>query len=167
MISKALALAIPLMVTAFTMGGGEAQFNKRVPIRSKGTSAYYIEGHIEGFGTTQLLVDTGSGYTTINEETLAVLQQSGRARYLRNLSGIMADGSRKTIPIYLISGINLGGECMIRDIEAAVFPAKTRLILGLATLSRVSPFIFSLDPPSLLLSCGALTSRLTSRQGEA
>ena len=160
MILRTISLAILLFTVISPVGANDLKFNKRVPIASKGTAAYYIEGHIEGFGTAQLLVDTGSGYTTIDTETLAVLQRNGRATYLRQLRGIMADGSHKVLPVYLISSINLGGECMIRNVEAAVFPNKTRPILGLKTLSKVSPFIFSMDPPSLMLSCGAAaTSR--------
>lgn len=151
---------IAFVTVALCVRGDELEFNKRVPIQSKGTAAYYIEGHIEGFGTAQLLVDTGSGYTTIDEETLAVLKKSGRAKYLKKLRGIMADGSRKILPVYLIAGINLGGECMVRDVEAAVFPARTRPILGMKTLRKVSPFIFSMDPPSLMLSCGAVAPRI-------
>ncbi|MEN8130652.1 MAG: retroviral-like aspartic protease family protein [Pseudomonadota bacterium] len=124
----------------------------RVPMHSAGTATYYVQGKIEGYGEIKLLVDTGSGYSAISEDTLDVLRGKGAATYLRELNGIMADGSLRVVPVYLISGINLGGKCMIRSVEVAVFPDDTRPILGLSALKKVAPFVFSLDPPNLLLS---------------
>lgn len=98
------------------------------------------------------MVDTGSGYMTINETTLALLEKQGRATYVKDLTGIMADGSRKTVPIYRISSINIGCCCVVRDVEAAVFPGTKRQILGLSALKKVAPFAVSMQPPSLLLS---------------
>jgi hypothetical protein len=155
-----MLLLVVVLSLSFAAQGDEIQFNRTVPIESRGTSAFYIAGHIEGFGTAKLLVDTGSGYTTIDVDTLAVLKRTGRARYLRSLKGIMADGSQKILPVYRIASINLGGDCVIRDVEAAVFPARTRPILGLNVLSKVSPFIFSVNPPSLMLSCKAAAVRI-------
>lgn len=152
---KLLSSGILLFMTSFSVWGNDPELHKLIPIHSKGTAAYYVDGYIDGFGPAQLLVDTGAGYTTINEEMLAVLKKRGQAKFVKKLSGILADGSRKVVPVYLIPGINIGGECMIRDVEAVIFPAKTRLILGMNTLLKVSPFTFSMDPPSLLLSnCG-------------
>lgn len=152
MLKKLLAVLLLVITSgAFSVSAGE--FNKRVPIINKGASTFYIDSHIEGFGTTQLLVDTGSGYATINEETFAVLQQTGHTEYIKQLRGIMADGSQKIVPIYRISSISLGGECVIHDVEVAVFPKNTRQILGLSALRKVSPFVFSMDEPaSLVLS---------------
>ncbi len=123
-----------------------------VPMHSAGTATYYVKGRIEGYGMTELLVDTGSGYSTIGEDALAVLIREGSATYLRDLNGIMADGSRRVVPLYLISGITLGSKCVIRKVEVAVFPSKTRPILGLSALRKVAPFMFSVEPPTLMLS---------------
>ena len=160
MLSRMMTLSVAALSLGFAAWGEEIQFNRTVPIESRGTSAFYIEGHIEGFGTAELLVDTGSGYTTIDIDTLAVLKRRGHARYLKDLKGIMADGSQKILPVYRLASINLGGDCVVRDVEAAVFPARTRPILGLNVLSKVSPFIFSVNPPSLMLSCKAAAARI-------
>ena len=64
----------------------------------------------------------------------------------------MADGSRRLVSVYRITGMNVGGDCYIPNIEVAVFPAGSREILGLSALSKVSPFMFSMNPPRLLLS---------------
>jgi predicted aspartyl protease len=109
-------------------------------------------GEIGGYGTVELMVDTGSGYMTINEETLAVLQRRDAATYVKQLRGVLADGSELTVPVYRIARIRLGPECWLADVEAAVFPRDSRQILGLSALRRAAPFIFSVDPPALTLS---------------
>ena len=121
-------------------------------MREKGSATYYVATEILGLGAVDLMVDTGSSYTTINEETLAVLIQQQRADYISDLEGMLADGTRLMLPIYSIHSINIGGQCPLRDIEVAVFPGNTRQILGLSTLRQASPFIFSMDPPQLALS---------------
>ncbi len=157
---KVLTIGIVLLGW-ISVGAYSDQPDIRIPMRTVGTATYYVEGHIEGFGVTQFLVDTGSGYSAISQNTLAVLKNSGKATYIKNLSGIMADGSRKVVPIYLVASINLGGKCMIRSVEVAVFPSDMRPILGLSALRKVAPFIFSLDPPSLVLSqCGVYPAQV-------
>lgn len=146
---KELGIGIALFAFALTSHAQGSQF--AVPLQSKGTQTYYVRGHIQGSGATTFLVDTGSGYSVINEETLARLQETGDAVFLKELRGIMADGSTRVVPLYRISGINLGA-CMISDIEAAIFPARSRQILGLSALRKVAPFSFSFEPPSLSLS---------------
>ncbi|MCP4406837.1 MAG: hypothetical protein GY807_03595 [Gammaproteobacteria bacterium] len=145
----AMRAVLILLVSTFALAAPPVT---RIPMHSAGTATYYIQGKIEGYGEMKLLVDTGSGYSAIGEDTLDVLRGKGAATYLRELNGIMADGSLRVVPVYLIAGINLGGKCMIRGVEVAVFPDNTRPILGLSALKKVAPFVFSLDPPNLLLS---------------
>ena len=98
------------------------------------------------------MVDTGSGYMTINEETLAALQSLEQASYLRSMQGILANGTEIKVPVYQLANLNIGGGCQLQNIEAAVFPGKTRQILGLNALKKAGPFIFSFEPPQLVLS---------------
>jgi hypothetical protein len=127
----------------------------RVAMKEKSAATFYVSTDIAGVGTTEFLVDTGSGYATINEVTLKALKRTGNARFVRNLRGVMADGSKRQVPVYLISGLSIGSECWLPDIEVAVFPGKSRQILGLSALRKASPFVFSVDPPELQLSqCG-------------
>lgn len=125
---------------------------KLVPIYHEGISSYYVEGDISGYGPARMLVDTGAGYTAINEVTLAVLNEGGHARFVENLIGIMVDGTQRVMRVYRIAGINIGGECWVRDVEAVVLPGNTRPILGMNAMIKLSPFTWSVDPPSLLLS---------------
>lgn len=128
-----------------------AEFDKKIPMFSKGAATYYVDGFIEGVGKVEFMVDTGSGYMTINEVSLELLKEQSRAVYVKDLSGILADGTKRIVPIYQISTLEIGG-CQFQNIEAAVFPGKTRYILGLSALKKASPFAFSLEPPNLTLS---------------
>jgi clan AA aspartic protease (TIGR02281 family) len=128
-----------------------AELDKRVPMHDKGAATFYVQSDIEGYGAVELMVDTGSGYMTINEHTLAVLEEQGRATFVKQLAGVMADGSRRVVPVYRLSSVNVGG-CVVNDVEAAVFPGKTRHILGLNVLKQMAPFTFSVEPPMLMLS---------------
>lgn len=141
-----------MLVLAIVSPASAQEFGTIIPMREKGSATYYVTTEILGLGAVDLMVDTGSSYTTINEETLAVLIQQQRADYISDLEGMLADGTRLMLPIYSIHSINIGGQCPLRDIEVAVFPGNTRQILGLSTLRQASPFIFSMDPPQLALS---------------
>jgi len=66
-------------------------------MREKGSATFYVQASIRGAGDTELLVDTGSGYVTISENTLSALKHAGGARYVRTLQGVMADGRQKVV----------------------------------------------------------------------
>jgi hypothetical protein len=75
------------------------------------------------------------------------------------LTGVMADGSQHRLPVYRIRRLVLGKDCVLSNVEAAVFPQNTRMLLGLTALEKAAPFVFSTNPPRLSLSnCGAVTS---------
>ncbi len=147
---------------ALSVGAGSAwgdDFMIRVAMQEKSAATFYVPGEISGFGPVNLMVDTGSGYMTINEETLAVLMQRRAARYVKQLQGILADGSEIEVPVYSIGRMRIGGDCWLTDVEAAVFPGNARQILGLSALRKVAPFVFSVDPPGLSLSrCGSASA---------
>ncbi len=151
---------VAIFLASACMGGaavaGAAEFNATVPMKAKGAATYYVPGHIDGLGPVEFMVDTGSGYMTINEEALRELKRNNNAKYVRDLRGVLANGSELIVPVYRLTSVNIGGSCRIDDVEAAVFPGKTRFILGLSALQRTSPFIFSMKPASLVLShCSA------------
>ena len=131
---------------------GASEFGTSVPINKKGMATYYVSGSINGYGVTDFLVDTGSGHTAINEATLEKLHLQGKAEYLKKVSATLANGATISLPVYKISGINIGGECLIHDVEAVVLPGKMRNILGLSALEKTAPFAISVNPPRLLLS---------------
>lgn len=139
-------VAIPLTAQA------DEDFNTLVPMREASATTFYVFTQIEGIGSVDLMVDTGSGLMTINEDTLAVLQKQQRVRFVKHLEGILADGRKLVVPVYAIERMSIGKNCWLNNIEAAVFPGQTRQILGLSALRKAAPFVFSIDPPQLMLS---------------
>jgi len=123
-----------------------------VEIEKRNAGTFYIAGALDGFGPLDLLVDTGSSYLVITEPMLALLREAGRASYSRGLEGRMADGSTRVVPVWRLSSLRLGDTCWVHDIEAAVFPAGSRTILGMNVLSRLAPFTFSAEPARLGLA---------------
>ena len=132
---------------------------KTIPMNQKRLATYYVQASLEGSGEVEFMVDTGAGYTTINEHTLERLKQAGSAEYVGQLTGVMADGSQHELPVYRIKQLVLGEDCVLKDVEAAIFPRNTRMLLGLSALEKAAPFVFSTNPPLLSLSnCGTATS---------
>ncbi len=136
----------------YTPSSAAGEFDRKVPLKDKGASTYYAPCEIEGYGELEMLVDTGSAYTTINEQTLSILKQRGQATYVKDMTAKLADGAYKTVPIYRITSISIGDACEIEDVEAAVLPGNTRSLLGLNALNKTGPIMFSMDPPQLMLS---------------
>jgi len=142
-------LAVGLALVSTPLLGDE--FGVTVPMHDKGRATYYVNARIADLGTSEFMVDTGSGYLTINEKTLNALQERKQAQYVKELRAILANGTELVIPVYAIDALHIG-TCTIRNVEAAVFPGRTRQILGLSALNKAAPFTFSVDPPELVLS---------------
>lgn len=129
------------------------EFATTIEMHAKGEGVtLYVPGHITGLGPVDWMVDTGSGYMTINEEMLLALQATDRVRFIKRVHGRLADGRTLAVPVYAIDAMSIGDACWLHDVEVAVFPGKTRPILGLNVLQRAAPFIFSFTPPRLMLS---------------
>ena len=147
-----MRLWVLLLSMLFSSAQADALEEQLIPMHSLGTHTYYIDSQIHGAGEYSMLVDTGSGYSVINEETLSRLMLKGEAEYVSKLRGKMADGSERIVPLYRISAITLGKSCVIRDIKAAVLPSNSRQIIGISTLMQAAPFSMSFNPPILSLS---------------
>lgn len=122
-----------------------------IPLRDQGLATFYLSVDVGNGVVDDYLVDTGAGFMTITEATLARLRQGGQARFLRNIEGRLADGRLLRVPVYLLEQITVGGTCVLTDVEAAVLPGASRGLFGLSALRRTAPFEFSVDPPSLRL----------------
>ncbi len=148
-------ILVSLSLLFVTIGSNIASTQKpttSVMMTTHGAATYYVKGEILGLGSVEMMVDTGSGYSTINEQTLSVLKQNGTAKYVKDLIGVLANGDKMRVKVYRLSAINIGEQCWLHDVDAAVFPGKTRQILGLSALRKTSPFMFSMEPPELILS---------------
>ena len=143
------------LFSLFTTGLAIAESYRTIPMNQKRLATYYVEASLHGSGDVEFMVDTGAGYTTINEDTLALLVAVNNAVYVGELTGVMADGSQHRLPVYRIKRLVLGKDCVLDNVEAAVFPRDTRMLLGLSALEKAAPFVFSTNPPALSLSnCG-------------
>ena len=136
----------------FTIDAPADEFGTRIPMTAGSATTFYVKAAAGSLEEMDFMVDTGSGYTTINEQTLAELMNIDQAEYLFDLTGVLANGDEMVVPVYRLSHFNIGGGCQLQNVEAAVFPGKTRQILGLSALRQAGPFIFSFDPPNLALS---------------
>jgi predicted aspartyl protease len=121
-------------------------------MHTRGSVTYYVTGFINNAITSDFLVDTGSGYVTINTRTLEKLNDKSDAKFVKNISAVMADGSEKVVPVYQLSSIKFGESCVIKNIEAAVMPGTAANILGLSALTKAAPFSISMAPPTLTLT---------------
>lgn len=150
---KMMATLLSLLIVDVVL----AASYKTIPMNQKRLATYYVDAVMHGSGAVEFMVDTGAGYTTINEYTLARLVKADNAVYVGELTGVMADGSEHRLPVYRIKHLVLGEDCVLNNVEAAVFPQKTRMLLGLTALEKAAPFVFSTNPPRLSLSnCGTL-----------
>jgi predicted aspartyl protease len=151
-IHQVLLLTIPFFWVIFSTVVHATDETTSIPLYDKGAVTFYVSGKISGFGETEFLVDTGSSYVAINKNTIEILKQQGKAKYIKNLTGNMADGSSYKVPLYRISSIRIGNHCIIQNVDAAILPGDTRNILGLSALKKAAPFTVSLNPPRLDLS---------------
>lgn len=143
------------LLLLFNFNLAVAESFKTIPMNQKRLATYYVQASMLGSGNVEFMVDTGAGYTTINEHTLASLVEADNVTYVGELTGVMADGSQQRLPVYRIKRLVLGEDCVLDNVEAAVFPRNTRMLLGLSALEKAAPFVFSTNPPSLSLSnCG-------------
>lgn len=136
---------------SFTAPVFAAETSSHVPMWQGNATTFYVKAAIGDLTAMDFMVDTGSGYMTINEETLAALEKAGQAQYQRELRGVLANGSEIVVPVYQLAQLDIGN-CRLTDIEAAVFPGKTRQILGLNALMQAGNFSFSFNPPQLALT---------------
>jgi predicted aspartyl protease len=139
----------------YTLGSVAAGVDATVPMHEKGAATYYVSVSINDKISSDFLVDTGSGYVTINSEILGQLMREQGAVLVKKIAAVMADGSETVVPVYRLASLKLGNSCIIRDVEAAVLPGATRNILGLSALKKAAPFTLSTTPPALALTnCG-------------
>jgi predicted aspartyl protease len=151
----ALVLGTALNAPApWCKGAGGAAHS--VPMYDKGARTFYVRGYVSGLGDVEMMVDTGSGYVTINQHALKRLTRDGNAHFVKYLQGVLADGQEIKLPLYSLAALRIGNDCWVHDVEAAVFPGHTRYLLGLSALAKAAPFTIALTPPQLTLkNCGA------------
>jgi len=117
---------------------------------------FYVHATMAGAVETDLLLDTGSGYVSLSKATFDRISATSSPRFSRHIFGTMANGKVQKVPMYYLDELALSPECVLRNIEVAVFPRADRDILGLNALARLQPFTLELAPARLTSShCAA------------
>lgn len=150
MLSALKAGCLILIVLLPVLGKWQSP-GERVPLSDKGYSTLYVQCRAGSLDQGDFMLDTGSGYVTLNESSLGKLRAAGEVSYVKNIRGRLANGEEQVVPVWRINRLVIAEKCVLHDVEAAVFPGKAREILGLSALKKMAPFTISMDPPSLLL----------------
>jgi clan AA aspartic protease (TIGR02281 family) len=149
---RSIVSVLAVLASVSSVARAETADFTAIEIEKRSAGTFYIAGALQGVGALDLLVDTGSSYLVITEPMLAELREAGHAAYSRGLEGRMADGTVRVVPVWRVSSLRLGDSCWVHDVEAAIFPAGSRTILGMNVLSRLAPFTFSAEPARLGLA---------------
>lgn len=124
-----------------------------IPLETAATGTFYVKAGLNAVVETELLLDTGSGYVSLSSKTFDRLTAGTHPEPERTITGLLADGKAVAVPIYRIAELKLGNDCVLRDVEVAVFRNGARDILGLNALKQLQPFTLQLDPPQLSANC--------------
>lgn len=125
-----------------------------IPMQLVSSGAFYVKASLDSRVDTDMLLDTGSGYVSLSDDTFDKIKDEPGTIFRRFITGVMANGKASRVPVYLISELRLSEQCILRDVEVAVFRNAKRDILGLSALRQLQPLTLQLDPPVLTASCG-------------
>lgn len=124
-----------------------------IPLEAVQAGTFYVKASLDGLVDTDLLLDTGSGYVSLSKQTFDRIRDDADTVFQRHITGVMANGSSVSVPVYRIGELKLSTECVLYDIEVAVFGNTRRDILGLNALKQIQPFTLQLDPPVMTATC--------------
>lgn len=124
-----------------------------IPMQLMASGAFYVKASLDSHVNTEMLLDTGSGYVSLSDETFGKLKDAPGTVFQRFITGVMADGKASRVPVYLISELKLSEQCVLHDVEVAVMRNATRDILGLSALRQLQPLTLQMDPPLLTANC--------------
>lgn len=124
-----------------------------IPMQLMASGAFYVKASLDTHVHTEMLLDTGSGYVSLSDETFGKIRNEAGTVFQRFITGVMADGKAARVPVYLISELKLSEECVLHDVEVAVMRNAKRDILGLSALRQLQPLTLQMDPPLLTANC--------------
>ena len=129
--------------------------SRDIPLIESSMKTFYLQAAIGEFDAGRFMVDTGSGYTTINKTSFEALQKTNKLQFVKKILGVLADGSQREVDIWQIESLTINGVCTLKNIQVAYMPHTERQILGLTALRKAAPFTLSVNPPAITLSnCG-------------
>lgn len=127
----------------------------QLPLEQAPSGNFYVDADFGGALNTAMLLDTGSGYVGLTKRTFKRLQantgDAGAPEFRRKITGVMANGRATSVSVYTLPELRFGS-CVLRDVEAVVFPRADRDILGLSALKRMQPFTLDLEDGLLTTS---------------
>lgn len=98
---------------------------------------------------TEMLLDTGSSYVALSKSTFNRINENTEIKFSRYIFGAMADGRVEQVPLYLLDELKLADNCVLQNVEAAVFTNATTDIIGLNALQHLQPFTLQMTPAIL------------------
>lgn len=110
---------------------------------------FYVQATIDNGIDTNLLLDTGSGYVSLSKATFDRISATSSPRFSRHIFGRMANGKVEKVAMYFLKKLRLADNCVLENIEVAIFPNADRDILGLNALAKLQPFTLQLTPARL------------------
>lgn len=146
-----------VLATLFSTGvSADIGRDLSLPMWQQGMGGYYVRGVFGGGIESELLVDTGSSYVVLSRDTFNRLKRDRAMTFQRTIRGTTAAGRVMKADVYSISRLTLGGDCVLRNVEAVTLPSADRDILGLSALRRLQPFALQFEPAALTVSaCGS------------
>ena len=143
-----LVFAAVVCASAAAMGA-----EQRLPMTTLASGNLALHAYLGSALETDLLFDTGSGYVSLSKASFEHVETQPGTTFERHIRGKLANGAALSVPIYKVRELRLSGECVLRDIEVAVFPHADRDILGINALRQLQPFTVEMEPPALVANC--------------
>ncbi len=126
---------------------------QRLPMTTLASGNLALHAYLGSALETDLLFDTGSGYVSLSKASFEHIEAQPGTTFERHIRGKLANGAALSVPIYKVRELRLSGECVLKDIEVAVFPHADRDILGINALRQLQPFTVEMEPPALVANC--------------
>ena len=142
-IPQAIIGACILVLT--TIHDTYADFEVMLPIANTNSGSYSVAGSFGENQTTQFLIDTGAGMSTVSRDTFNVLKRHHAIEPVRKVAARLANGKLLKVKVYRIADFRIGNQCNIGDVEVAVMPNAGRDIIGMDILSKTAPFGLNLE----------------------
>jgi hypothetical protein len=149
-LARQSALVVAAVVFASSAAMGAEQ---RLPMTTLASGNLALHAYLGSALETDLLFDTGSGYVSLSKASFEQIEAQPGTTFERHIRGKLANGAALSVPIYKVRELRLSGECVLRDIEVAVFPHADRDILGINALRQLQPFTVEMEPPALVANC--------------
>jgi predicted aspartyl protease len=147
-----------LAILLLTSAPAHADDTMSIDLASSGVGTLHLGARLGNQVESEFLLDTGSAFVVLSEETRKQLAAEGALTPVRRLRAVMANNATTTAQVYRVSALSVGAGCVVHDIEAVAIPGARKNILGLSALRSMAPFTVHLDPLRLEVNCASTSS---------